>query len=232
MHLKRTFRGLAVVAASSAAVLAAVGPAHAAVDYTITTSGSTTGTTAVTATTPTGGTLTFEDTYLGPYGTAGNPRMYGCSFSATGTANNGGHAFTTGTTVTDAAGQVTPTSTSLSNCQNSLVGPVQVVPAAGSVWKLGLKSKSATGGRGILSGVDVTLIGSVGSTTCRATAQGYLEGTYANSTGELTLDSSVEGLTITNIVQTGGLCDTIGIFVGDPATGAGKVKLAPAPQVS
>lgn len=231
MHLKRTFSGLAVVAASSAAVVATVVPAHAA-SYNITTGGATTGTTAVSAVTPTGATMTFEDTYLGPYGTSGNPKMYGCTFSASGTANNGAHTTTTGTTVTDAAGQVTPTSTSLSNCQNSLVGPVQVVPATGSVWKLGMKSTTATGGRGILSGVDVTLKGSVGSSFCHATAKGYLEGTYANATGELTLDPAVEGLEITAISQSGGLCDTIGIFVGDPATGAGTVKLAPAPQVS
>lgn len=243
MHLKHTVKRLAVMAASTAAVLALpVGPASATLDYTITTNGSTTGTTAIIATTPGSNRVVFEDTYLGPYGTLGSPWM-SCSFTSSGIAYNGDHNYTpAGTTVTDGAFALTPTSTSFSGCVSSYGSSPSVVPATGSVWKFGFKTKTATGGTGFFSGVDVTLAISAGGATCRATAQGHLAATYTKSTGNLVLDPSLNGLTITSLTQTSGLCDTWGVFIGDPATGAtadpsasggvGFIKLTPAPQIS
>lgn len=226
MRLKSSLNGLAVVAASAAAVLAIpVGPASALVDYTVTSGG---GTNAVTATNV--GNLVFEDTFLGPFGTPGNPSMTCTTLSASGSVNPGGHAFTTTPTVTDAAGQVTPVSGDLSGCTNPVVGPVTITPSG--TWKLGLSTKTATGGTGYLSGVSVHLYGTAGGQFCEADATGSLKGTYNHSTGNLVLDPSFEGLTISNVNQTGSLCDTVGIYDGDPATGAGTVKLSPAPTIS
>lgn len=225
-RLKRSFNTVAVVAASGAAVLAMpVGPASAAVDYTVTSGGSTN---AVTATNV--GNLVFEDTFLGPYGSAGNPSMTCTSLSASGSVNPGGHAFTTTPTVTDAAGQVTPGAGDLTGCTNIVVGAVTITPSG--TWKLGLSTKTATGGSGYLSGVSVHLYGTAGGSFCEADATGSLKGTYNHTTGNLVLDPSFEGLTISNVNQTSGLCDTVGIYDGDPATGAGTVNLAPAPTIS
>jgi len=228
-HLKRTFRALAVAGASTAAVLAvSIGPASAAPGYTVTTGGSTTGTTAVTAS----GSLAFEDTYLGPYGTSGNPRIGPCGFSSPGTANNGGHTFAAGTVVTDAFVQLTPTPSSFSGCTSSIFGPVSVVPAPLSVWRLGLTAKTATGGSARMSGVNVRFRGTAGSLFCQADISGYLGGTYSRSSGTFTIDSSISSLIISGVTQAGGLCDTFGIFAADPVAAAGAITITPAPQTS
>lgn len=235
MHLERTFKSFGLAAASAAAATAAVvavpvGPASATPDYTITTSGSAAGTTAVTATSS---NLTFEDTFLGPYGTAGNPRVGGCSFTSSGYANNGGHTFTSSaaTVVTDAALVLTPASTSIIGCTHPLVTPVSITPIpTSSSWKLGFKTKTSTGGTGIVSGVKVRLYAAAGGDYCQADLSGYLAATYTNATGSLVLNTSISGLTVSDVL--GSLCDTLGIVDGDPATAAGTVRLAPAPQVS
>ncbi|TQK69699.1 hypothetical protein [Nocardioides sp. SLBN-35] len=235
MRLKSSLNGLAVVAASAAAVLAIpVGPASALVDYTVTSGG---GTNAVTATNV--GNLVFEDTYLGPFGTPGNPSMTCTTLSADGSVNPGGHAFTPTSpdpvTVTDAAGQVTPVSGDLSGCTNAVVGPVTLTPSG--TWKLGLSSKSGNGGTGYLSGVQVHLYGEAGGETCQADAIGTLKGAYDGTTGRLTIDASYEGLVLKNVTSSNPsapspLCNVVGIYEDDPATGSGIVQLTPAPSIS
>jgi len=219
-QLKSLFKGGAIVAASAAAVLAIpVGPASALVDYTVTSGG---GTNAVTATNV--GNLVFEDTFLGPLGTAGNPSMTCSTLSTSGTVNPGGHAFG------DAAGQVTPSSGDLTGCTNPVVNTVTITPSG--TWSLVVTGKTGTGATGYLDGVAVHLYGTAGGETCEADATGRLYGTYTNSTGNLVIDSSKEALVISNGTQTAGLCDTVGIFDDDPATGAGTIHLSPVPTIS
>jgi hypothetical protein len=220
MRLKRSFNGLAVVAASAAAVLAIpVGPASALVDYTVTSGGSTNDVTATNV-----GNLVFEDTYLGPLGTAGNPRMTCTTLSADGTVNPGGHAFG------DAAGQVTPAAGDLTGCTNPVVNGVTITPSG--TWSLVVTGKTATGATGYLDGVAVHLYGAAGGQTCEADATGRLYGTYSNSTGNLVIDSSQSSLVISNVTQTANLCDTVGIYDDDPAAGSGTVHLSPVPTIS
>lgn len=229
MQLTRTFHGLAAVAAGLAAVLALpVAPASAASDYDI--NAPATGTTVVAATSS---GLIFEDTYLGPFGTSGNPRIIGCTLSASGAAHNGGHTFTTGTVVTDAAVEVTPTAAAFTGCdQPSLFGPVSLTPAPASSWSLGLRTTTATGGAAVLSGVSLRLRGSAGSAYCQADISGYLEGTYDDAAGTFTIDEDVNGLTFDTVTERGALCNTIGIVEGDPGAFFGTIKLTPAPDVS
>lgn len=221
MRLKSSLNGLAVVAASAATVLAIpVGPASALVDYTVTSGG---GTNAVTATNV--GNLVFEDTY-GPavFGTPGNASLTCTTLSTAGTVNPGGHAFG------DAAGQVTPAAGDLTGCTNPVVPTVTVTPSG--TWSLVVTGKTGTGATGYLDGVAVHLYGTAGGETCEADATGRLYGTYTNSTGNLVIDSTQESLTISNVTQTAGLCDTVGIFDDDPAAGSGTVHLDPAPTIS
>ncbi|MBU2694862.1 hypothetical protein [Pimelobacter sp. 30-1] len=229
MQRTRTFHRLTVVAAGAAAVLAlSVGPASAASDYDI--NAPATGTTAVTAT---GSGLILEDTYLGPFGTSGNTRIIGCALSASGAADNGGHAFTAGTVVTDAAVKLDPTSASFTGCdQPSLFGPVSLTPAPGSSWRLGLRAKTATGGAAVLSGLALRLRGTAGSAYCQADLSGYLQGTYDDASGTFTIDQTVAGLTFDTVTETGALCNTIGIVEGDPGAFSGTIDLTPAPDVS
>lgn len=220
MRLKSSLNGLAVVAASAAAVLAIpVGPASALVDYTVTSGGSTNDVTATNV-----GNLVFEDTYLGPLGTPGNPRMTCTTLSADGTVNPGGHAYG------DAAGQVTPAAGDLTGCTNPVVGGVTITPSG--TWSLVVTGKTATGATGYLDGVAVHLYGTAGGQTCEADATGRLYGTYTNSTGNLVIDSSQSSLVISNVTQTADLCDTVGIYDDDPAAGSGTVHLSPVPTIS
>jgi len=78
----------------------------------------------------------------------------------------------------------------------------------------------------------VWLYATAGPYYCRADASGYVKGTYDNAAGTFTIDSSVSGLTISDVIETGAVCETMGIFDGDPAAAAGVITLSPKPAVS
>jgi len=235
IKIKRTLAAVAVAGVGGVtAFTMTAGPALALpADYTVTSGGSTNDVTANNL-----GPLEFQDTY---YGWNTGAAMVCDTLDADGEVFPGDHAFTTGSTVTDAAGQVTPAAGDLDDCTNTVVGDVELTPSG--TWKLGLSSKSGNGGTGYLSGVQVHLHGDVvdpvtGNTeTCDADAAGTLKGTYDGTTGQLTLDHTYNGLTLTNVTSSNPtapvpLCDNVGIYEGDPAAGDGVVQLTPAPSIS
>lgn len=224
MRLKG-FTATAVAAAVVGVLAMPAKPAFAAGDYTVTSGGATTAVTATNA-----GYLRFEDTYLAPFGTPGNPRTTCTSLSMPGLVKPGDHTFTASPPVADAAVEFAPAAGGLSGCSNAAAG--QVTATSSGVWRLGLASKTVTGGVANLSDIHLHFYYPWGNAYCEFDVTGAVRGIYDETTGEFVLDPSYPGLVLSDVRQVAGICEVIGFYEDDPAAISGTIDLSPAPTIS